>query len=227
MLGRQRWIGTRRAKSAEMFQDAMTKYLPGLTEDDLRNPGDHYCETFFQKLGFDSVDSIDNSDFENATIIRDLSKPMDPETAPQFDVIYDGGTTEHIFDLPTAWRNIDTMLAPGGVVIGHSPCNNWLNHGVYQINPEAVFGFWEAALGYEVLNLILQPMRPAMTDRATTTTNPNETGMRPRALDEIPPRAPLMLIYAVRKPVSGSKNGADVHQTDYKARWAGAEAADD
>ena len=89
------------------------------------------------------MDSIDFSDFEDASIIQDLSAPLPKKLERKFDVIYDGGTCEHIFDLPTAYRNIDKMLKAGGVLIGHSPCNNWVNHSFYQINPEMVYGFWE------------------------------------------------------------------------------------
>ena len=32
---------------------------------------------FFQRLGFESVDSLDQSTFENATIIHDLNKPLE------------------------------------------------------------------------------------------------------------------------------------------------------
>ena len=69
----------------------------GLTEADLVNAHDIYSETFFTKLGFESVDSIDFSPFENASIIQDLSAPLAPELENRFDVIYDGGTCEHIF----------------------------------------------------------------------------------------------------------------------------------
>ncbi len=129
MLGRQRWIGKRRKRSAAMFEQTLETYLPGVLEEDLRNPDDEYSETFWSKLGFDQVDSIDVSDFEDASIVMDLGGAMRPELEARFDVIYDGGTCEHIFDLPTAYRNIHKMLKPGGVLIGHSPCNNWVNHG--------------------------------------------------------------------------------------------------
>ena len=134
-------------------------------------------------------------------------------------MIYDGGTTEHVFDIATAWRNIDAMLKPGGVVIGHSPCNNWLNHGFFQISPEAVYGFWQGTLGYDVLDLKLQPLRPKLAHRTATTTNPHDTGARPRVKGKLPSGAPVILAYAVRKPVDRSRDGADVYQTDYMKRW--------
>lgn len=219
MLGRQRWVGSRRGRSAEEFAKVLEERLPGTSEADLRNKDDEYSEQFFRSLGFSKVDSLDVSDFEGASVILDLSKPVDPKKAPKFDVVYDGGTTEHVFDLPTAWRNIDAMLKPGGVLIGHSPCNNWINHGFYQITPEAVYGFWQAAMGYEVLDVKLQPLRPQLVNRIATTTNPNETGVRPRIQGNLPSDAPVILAYAVRKPKKRKAGAKDVYQTDYKERW--------
>lgn len=223
MLGRQGYIGSRRGLSAKDFEAAIATHLPGLTEDDLRNPDNSYSETFFSKLGFDSVDSLDFSDFENASIIHDLTQPVGENLAARFDVIFDGGTCEHVFDLPTAFRNIDRMLKPGGVLIGHSPCNNWINHGFYQFTPEMVYGFWQKAMGYEVLDLLLQPMRPAHSRMTARATNPNETGVRPRILGDLPPASPVILHYVVRKPLT-QQTGDGVYQTDYMNRWSDADA---
>lgn len=222
MLGRQRWIGKRRKRSADLFDETLAKYLPGLTEDDLRNTENDYAETFFLKLGFTSVDSMDFSDFEEASILQDLSADLDPALEDRFDVIYDGGTCEHIFDLPTAYRNINRMLKPGGVLIGHSPCNNWVNHSFYQINPEMVYGFWENTLGYQVLSCKLQPVLPMFARRVVTTTNPNETGKRPRLSGTLPDGG-IILNYAVRKPLADFRSAERVYQTDYENRWQDSE----
>lgn len=221
MLGRQRWIGGRKHQGLELFQRVLAEHLPGLTEKDLVNPTDQYSETFFRRLGFDSVDSIDFSEFENASIVQDLSAPLAPELESRFDVIYDGGTCEHIFELPTAYRNIDRMLKPGGVLVGHSPTDGWVNHGFYQICPEMVYGFWQKAMGYELLELYLQPLLPVHANKVVTTTNPNETGKRPRLSDKLAPGG-ILLIYAVRKPLERRGPGdGRAYQTDYVEKWKG------
>ena len=76
MLGRQRWVGSRRKRSARLLEEVMKKHLPGISEAELANKDNEYAETFFKKLGFDSVDSMDFSDFENASIIQDLSADL-------------------------------------------------------------------------------------------------------------------------------------------------------
>ncbi len=219
MLGRQDFIGTRRSVSAQMFQEALTEYLPGVTEDDLKNPDDVYADSFFRHLGYDTVDSLDFSPFESASIVQDLGGPLSPDLQNRFDVIYDGGVCEHVFDLPTAYRNIDKMLKPGGVFTAHSPCNNWINHAFYQIGPEIVYGFWARALGYEVIKCELQPLRPWAAKHVVTMSNPLETGKRPRLKGKLPPDVPVLLNFAVRKPVTPVTAADTVSQTDYAKRW--------
>ncbi|EAQ23145.1 class I SAM-dependent methyltransferase [Roseovarius sp. 217] len=223
MLGRQRWIGSRRGASSRVFTQVMADHMPGVSEADLIPEGETYSEGFFGKLGFESIDSMDFSDFEKASIIQDLSADLPKKLERKFDVIYDGGTCEHIFDLPTAYRNIHKMLKPGGVLIGHSPCNNWVNHSFYQINPEMVYGFWEATLGYEVLHCALQPIKPAHARKVVTTTNPNVTGKRPRLSGSLA-EGGIILDYAVRKPKRSTKSADKVYQSDYVNRWTAPEA---
>lgn len=224
ILGRQRWVGTRRKRSARLLAEVMEKHLPGITEQELANPDNEYAETFFEKLGFDTVDSMDFSDFEYASIIQDLSAKLPKKLQRKFDVVYDGGTCEHIFDLPTAYRNIHMMLKPGGTMIGHSPCNNWVNHSFYQINPEIVYGFWEKTLGYEILHCSLQPLQPMSAYKVVTTTNPNITGKRPRLSGGLADGG-IILNYAVRKPMVEASSDSKVYQTDYVNRWDEAKSA--
>ena len=219
MLGRQRWVGTRKGKSAKLLKDTIATFMPGISEEQLKNPDDIYSETFFKKLGFDCVDSMDVSEFEGASIIQDLAADLEPSLVARFDVVYDGGTCEHIFNLPKAYENIDKILKPGGVLIGHSPCNNWITHSFYQINPEMVYGYWERAMGYEVLQLTLQPLLPNFSDRVARTTNPNVTGKRPRIRGDLPKNSPIILDYAVRKPVGKVERDRSVYQTDYVEKW--------
>lgn len=226
MLGRQRWIGKRRKRSAALLENVLAKYLPGVSESELANPNNQFSEIFFKKIGFSKVDSIDASDFENASIIQDLADAIPKELEEKFDVIYDGGTCEHIFDIPTAYRNIDKMLKPNGVLIGHSPCNNWINHSFYQINPELVYAFWEKSMGYEILHCKLQPILPMYAKRVVKMTNPNITGKRPRLSGRVPDGG-IILDYAVRKPRISDKTQQAVYQTDYENRWKLASGGDE
>jgi SAM-dependent methyltransferase len=224
MLGRQRWTGPRRKQSAKLLRQTVKKYLPQTRVEDLANPEDHYSEMFFKTLGFATIDSMDISEFEDATIIQNLGEMLAAELHNRFDMVYDGGTCEHVFDLPTAYRNIDKMLRPGGVFIAHSPCTNWTNHGFYQIGPDVASGLWANALGYAVLQCELQGFHPAVSQEPIKMTDPNVTGRRPRPIGDMP-NGRILLNYAVRKPLIPLANQGKALQTDYVQRWS--EAGDD
>ena len=70
----------------------------------------NYCETFFGSIGFKNIGSIDNSNYEGATYIHNLNYPILEEFKNKYDYIYDGGTTEHIFNIPQVFENIIEKL---------------------------------------------------------------------------------------------------------------------
>lgn len=102
-----------------------------LSTDQIRGK---YSEKFFAALGSKKTDSMDASKFEGATILHDLNKPVSQDMVERYTCIVDGGTTEHIFDFPTAMKNIMKMLKVGGVYIGMVPSNQWNGHGFYQFS---------------------------------------------------------------------------------------------
>lgn len=93
-------------------------------------------QDFFSLLGFSEIHSLDCSDFEGASVRFDLNSGETPEKYKQaFDVIYDGGTIEHVFHLPNALKSIIWMLKPGGRLIHLSPSSNHLEHSFYMFSP--------------------------------------------------------------------------------------------
>jgi len=114
----------------------------------------------FSQLGFNCVESIDISDFEGSTHILDLNGEYVPDLLiGRFDVVYNGGTLEHIFDIRTALRNIFTILKPGGVVIHSGPTNGWIDHGFYQFSP-TFFTDYYYANGFEILECQILHRKP-------------------------------------------------------------------
>jgi len=91
--------------------------------------------TFFSQLGFSEVESIDYSSDENATYAHDLNKPVPDILKQRYDVIYDGGTMEHIFDVRSVLHNIFDMLRVGGRIIHSHPSSNHVDHGFYMFSP--------------------------------------------------------------------------------------------
>lgn len=58
-----------------------------------------YAEPVFQYLGATTVESIDASGYEQATRVFDLNEPIPPELHGAYDVVFDGVTIEHIFNI--------------------------------------------------------------------------------------------------------------------------------
>jgi SAM-dependent methyltransferase len=101
-------------------------------------------EELFRMLGYSTVESIDVYDAERPTHVLDLNRPLPPPLLGRFDLVYDGGTTEHCFSVPDVLGNATRLLKTGGRIIHHLPLNNWVDHGFYQFSPTLFFDFYAA-----------------------------------------------------------------------------------
>ena len=108
------------------------------------------ADAFLQQLGAETVDSLDASSFEGATIIADLNRPLPAELEGSYTAVVDAGTLEHVFDVARAVRSTAGTVAVGGHYIAISPANNWPGHGFYQFSPELMFRMLSPAAGFEV-----------------------------------------------------------------------------
>jgi len=122
--------------------------------------GGGYAESLFRELGAKSVDSIDASEFEGATIVADLNKPLPADLRRRFSVVFDGGTLEHVFDVATALRSCADLVERGGHYITVSPANNWAGHGFYQFSPELFFRFLSPEAGFRMRGTFVAELRP-------------------------------------------------------------------
>lgn len=117
------------------------------------------ADRFLEYLGAESVDSIDASGYEGATILHDMNLPIPEPYHGRYSAIIDGGTLEHIFNLPVAIENCMKLLRPGGHMIGISPCNNFLGHGFYQFSPEFFFRLYSEANGFRTSIMVLTEVK--------------------------------------------------------------------
>ena len=102
---------------------------------------DEYSEHLLHFLGASSVDSLDASDYEQATIIHDMNFPIMDNLKQKYTLVLDFGTLEHIFNAPIALKNSIDVLKIDGFYICCVPCNNFMGHGFYQFAPEFFFNF--------------------------------------------------------------------------------------
>src|SRR5688500_5234661 len=74
-------------------------------------------EALFQMLGYERVESLDYYAAEGPTHIHDLNQPVPEALRQRFDLVYDGGTTEHCFSVAECLGNAVRLLRQGGRVI--------------------------------------------------------------------------------------------------------------
>ncbi|MDJ0652101.1 MAG: class I SAM-dependent methyltransferase [Simkaniaceae bacterium] len=106
--------------------------------------------TLFKGVGFDTVSSLDYSNYEGCSISHDLNEPIPEKYHGKYDAIFDGGTLEHIFHFPNCLANIHKMLKPGGIVIHASPSHNHVDHGFYMFSPTVFYDYYQAN-NYKIL----------------------------------------------------------------------------
>ena len=110
---------------------------------------------FFLCLGLSSVASLDASYFEGADYVFDMNeKGLLNNTGRQFDVVFEGGTAEHVFHVPNYFSNLAEVVAVGGKIVQFLPVNNMVDHGFYQFSPTMLHSFYEAN-GFTILEITL------------------------------------------------------------------------
>jgi SAM-dependent methyltransferase len=151
-LGRQRML-LRENELKAILSDT------NLVEDLKQVQLERYAESFFQRLGAKVVDALDASAYEGANVIHDLNQPLPSEHKSKYDVVFDGGTLEHIFNFPTAIKNCMEMIKVGGHYISLTPTNNFLGHGFYQFSPELYYRIFNASNGFKMVKMYFYTRR--------------------------------------------------------------------
>lgn len=175
---------------------------------------------FLDVLKFDSVDSIDVSKYQGATLIHDLSEPLPPELERKFDLAVDGGTLEHVFNFPVAVRNLMKLVRPGGFVYSLGPCNNMAGHGFYQFSPELMYRIFSEENGYEPVFVRLVQARYRSIEftsghKVYEAIDPDKAGGRVGLTNARP-----TLIVTMAKCVRACEPfQQQVLQSDYVAKW--------
>lgn len=113
-----------------------------------------FCEQFLiDHFGATTVESFDNSDYEQATHILDLNSPTD--IANRYDTVIDAGTMEHVYNAPQGLKTTSQLCAEGGQILHMLPANNFCGHGFWQFSPELFFSLYSPANGYQDTRVFL------------------------------------------------------------------------
>jgi len=180
-----------------------------------------YSEPFFRSLGATSVDSIDASDFEGATIIADLNRPLPQDLRRRFSVVFDSGTLEHVFDIASALRSCLDLVELGGHYIASSPANNWPGHAFYQFSPELVFRTLSPETGFRMRAAFVVEWR--RNQRWYSIPDPQAVGVRVQWTNRF--RTELRVV--ARRTELLDLSQFVPQQSDYVRRWAAHELSMD
>jgi hypothetical protein len=102
-----------------------------------------------------SVEAIDFSSYEGATVIHDLNTPVPKELRRAYDLIIDGGCLEHVFDIRQAIQNCVDMCEIGGTIVHILPANNFVGHGFWQFSPDAFYSIYSPGNGFSDTEVVI------------------------------------------------------------------------
>lgn len=172
-----------------------------------------YCEALLKThFGASGVESVDNSNFENATVIFDMNRAVPETVASRYDTVLDAGCTEHIFNAPQALKNISSLCRPGGQILHVLPANNFCGHGFWQFSPELFFSLYSPANGYEQTEIFIADL--SRTDRWFRVHRPS--GGKRVNVHSATPLYVLVRTVLARETFSHE----DIQQSDYVYEWS-------
>ncbi|MDT5060833.1 MAG: hypothetical protein QOH63_1292 [Acidobacteriota bacterium] len=115
-----------------------------------------HARTFFEMMGIKEYSDIDKFEDDAPCILHDLNTPVPSEFESRFNLIIDGGTLEHIFDVRQVMENIVRMCSESGWVVHLTPSSNYVDHGFYSFSPCFFYDFYQANGFGEFFCYILQ-----------------------------------------------------------------------
>lgn len=174
----------------------------------------------FKSLGFDSVESIDFDDYEKPTYTHDFNYPIPESFHEKYDAIYDGGTTEHIFNFPEALRNIYKILKVGGIIMHASPSNDYVDHGFYAFSPTVFYDYYRAN-GFEIIKSCIFEVKPKINKCVVYEYAPEKA-------DCFIPYSGFgeLLVWFVARKIDSSTCGVIPQQHMYVQMWANSKDED-
>ncbi len=111
--------------------------------------------TFFSMFGFAEVHAIDISTYEGADILFDLNSEgkLPDNLCEGFDLVIDGGTLEHVFNIHNAINNMSSMVREKGFIYHAVPLTGYVNHGFYSISPTFFLDYYGSDFRIKELNI--------------------------------------------------------------------------
>jgi hypothetical protein len=178
-----------------------------------------YSEPVLHRLGARLIDSLDASDYEGATLVHDLNRPLPPELRATYSVVIDSGSLEHIFNFPVALAGCLECVALGGHYLAVTPMNNWAGHGFYQFSPELYFRVLAEQNGFTIRCMLWHSHAPRR--RWYQVADPAAVARRVERLGV----GPGLLYIAARRSELHDVLAECPQQSDYVPQWAATDTA--
>lgn len=181
-----------------------------------------YADDFLREfLGASSITVIDASPYEGADMIHDMNTPVPEAWRGRYDAVIDGGSLEHIFNVPVALANLAKVLKVGGPIFITSPANNLMGHGFYQFSPELMFRVFSEANGFSLQRvLILEARYPSVelskNHKVYEVIDPEEVCGRVGLVS----KKPVMMMVEATKVHDAQMFASAPLQSDYVATWS-------
>ena len=173
-----------------------------------------YADKLLEALGAKELVSVDYSDFEGASLIHDLNQRFPEHERERYSLVIDGGTLEHVFDFPSAFRNCLELLAVGGHYLATTPAHGEMGHGFYQFSPELFFRVFSTEHGFELRKIVLY--NPSKVNAPFYQVHdPANTGFRNQLKCSHPMTLAVLAQRVNTKPILA----AAPMQSDYVASW--------
>ena len=189
-----------------------------LNENDLKKlnviKNKNFVEKYSDKILIEnfnatSITSLDNSNFEGASIVFDMNLPL-KNLNRQFDTIIDFGTSEHIFNVPQSLQNVSDLCKKEGLILHCLPANNNCGHGFWQFSPELFFSLYSKKNGFLDTEIFLFD---SYNKYEWWKINPQKPGERLELSSEV------SLYVAVKTKKNCERTKQLVQQSDYTFRW--------
>ena len=202
-----------RAFTQKEFSKYLPQYqniLPEKLKADFESP---YAEGVFEDMYGAKLLSLDGFAHENPDIVWDLNKQVPEEMKEQYSCIIDGGTMEHVFNVPQLIKNCFSMLKEGGLYISMVPTNNFNGHGLYQFSPDFFYSVFSKANGMEIKDVFIVKFS-AKNKVWKINNSPAASGERVQF--DVNTQTE---IYVIAKKIGKTPEEITAQQTDYEEGW--------
>lgn len=194
----------------------------GVDLENVATPLGVYADDFLRvALDAERVDAMDASPHDDAEIIHDLNEPVPPQLHTSYDAVIDGGSLEHIFNVPIALANLMRMAKVDGRLFLFWPANNLCGHGFFQFSPEFAFRVFREAHGFEAERVALVESRFPSVELSSRrlvldVRDPDVLGHRVLRMSA---RPALLMLQARKLRHLDDPFAVTPQQSDYTARW--------